>query len=59
MTVAPVAFLFDISTTCSSTGQGRYARAAEHAIYPPADRRVGAIVDILDIDLSRIKEHAA
>lgn len=39
--------------------QGKYAHADEHAMYPPADRMVGAIVDILDLDLSSIQEHAA
>ena len=38
--------------------QGKYAHAAEHDTFPPADRSVDAIADILDLDLTTFLEHA-
>lgn len=36
--------------------QGRYAHAAEHDTFPPADRSVDAIAEILNLDLTTITE---
>jgi len=38
--------------------QGRHAHAAEHETFPPADRSVDAIAEILDVDLSTFKQAA-
>ena len=38
--------------------QGRYAHSAEHDAYPPADRSVDAIADILELDLATFLEGA-
>jgi FMN phosphatase YigB (HAD superfamily) len=38
--------------------QGKYAHAAEHDTFPPADRSVDAIADILDLDLTTFLENA-
>lgn len=38
--------------------QGKYAHAAEHDTFPPADRSVDAIADILDLDLTAFLENA-
>ena len=37
--------------------QGRYAHAAEHDTFPPADRSVNRISDILSLDLTTIQEY--
>jgi FMN phosphatase YigB (HAD superfamily) len=38
--------------------QGKYAHAREHDEFPPADRTVDAIADILDLDLSTYLENS-
>jgi hypothetical protein len=38
--------------------QGKYAHAAEHETYPPADRSVDAIADIVDLDFTNFLENA-
>jgi FMN phosphatase YigB (HAD superfamily) len=38
--------------------QGKYAHAKEHDEFPPADRTVDAIVDILDLDLTTYLENS-
>lgn len=38
--------------------QGRYAHAAEHEAFPPADRSVSAIADILTLNPTTFLEHA-
>ncbi len=38
--------------------QGKYAHAAEHDTYPPADRSVDAIAEIVDLDFTTILENA-
>lgn len=39
--------------------QGRYAHAAEHEAFAPADRSIDRIADLLDLDLSTFLEAAA
>jgi FMN phosphatase YigB (HAD superfamily) len=38
--------------------QGKYAHAAEHTTFPPADRSVDVIADILALDPATFLEHA-
>ncbi len=38
--------------------QGKYAHAAEHDTFPPADRSVDAIADIVNLDLTAFPENA-